>query len=140
MAIKRNKCNSSGCEQYRFKAGLCLMHHKLEHPEEYQIKKSDKPLKQTPLKRKLVSIKKVSDKQKERLEKYFLLRDQYFLEHPICEFPGCNSKEIDLHHKSLRIGESLYENFMSCCRYHHNYIHSHPQESYEKGWLIKTKY
>jgi len=84
------------------------------------------------------TIKKISDKHRERLKKYQELRDQYFLEHPTCEFPGCTSKRIQLHHRAGRLGQKLYEDFMSCCSTHHEYIHMNPTESYENGWLIST--
>ncbi len=85
-------------------------------------------------------INRVSVVQKERNEIYFPLRDQYFLEHPVCEFPGCNSTELTLHHRAGRIGDLLFDTryFMSVCTLHHNYIENNIKESLEKGWIIKT--
>lgn len=86
------------------------------------------------------TINRVSDVQKERNEIYFPLRDQYFLEHPVCEFPGCNSTELTLHHKKGRLGDLLFDvkYFMSVCLPHHTYIENNILESLEKGWMIKT--
>jgi len=76
-------------------------------------------------------IKPISNKRKERLEKYYLLRDLYFKDNPICEFPGCSSREITLHHKRGRIGENLFKDFCSLCIQHHEYCESHPKEAQE---------
>lgn len=85
------------------------------------------------------SINKISKTGSERNEKYFPIRDEYFKNHPICEFPGCNSTDLTLHHKAGRIGNLLFDHryFMSVCLLHHHYIETNPAESYEKGWLLK---
>ncbi len=80
-------------------------------------------------------IKQISDKHKERTKEYQDKRDVYLKQNPICEFPGCNSVDIECHHKGGRIGDNLFHNFMSVCREHHAYIHSHPVQAKIEGWL-----
>lgn len=129
MKQKKKICKQCGRETNIYASKCCLPCYKLQNPEKFQIKR-------TELKKTQTKIKPVSDKQKKRLDKYFELRDIYLKEHPICEFKGCNSKEVDLHHKGLRTGDNLYRHFMSCCRYHHSWIHEHPIQSKEKGYLL----
>src|SRR4051794_571077 len=52
-------------------------------------------------------IRPVSDKRKTALNLYKETREAYLREHPACEFPGCTSTDITLHHKKGRIGELL---------------------------------
>lgn len=126
------KCQKENCQNPVFGKKLCLYHYKKEFPKKFQIKR--KPMKIGGSTNK---IKKTSDKQKNRLKKYYKLREIYLKEHSFCEFPECNSKEIEIHHKKGRTGENLFKHFMSVCRYHHMYIHECGQEAYEKEWLIK---
>ncbi len=84
-------------------------------------------------------IKPVSDKKLLELKEYRKLRDGYLKANPVCEFVGCNSREVDLHHKKSR---KYYlcdvDIFMSVCRTHHIWIHNFCKESYELGYLIKS--
>jgi len=75
-------------------------------------------------------IAKVSKNRVEALKKYRRLRDKYFEEHPVCEFPGCNSKNITLHHKRGRVGAFLTDkrSFCSLCLPHHRYVENNPEE------------
>lgn len=77
----------------------------------------------------------VSKNRQEALAKYRRLRDKYFLENPICEFPGCGSKEITLHHAKGRIGSFLTDKryFKSLCWPHHQYVEEHPNEAKRLG-------
>ena len=138
--MQKNKKICKGCnkEQYIFGKGFCGTCYRNAFPEKFLIKKSIKPKAKTaPVKPKIKKpISKQSERQIIKTHKYQKLRDAYFLEHPICEFPGCGSKEIQLHHKKGRNGKNLYMWFMSCCDFHHKYIHEHPEESYQNGWLL----
>jgi len=151
MNLKLKKCKSCGIEKKLWKGGNCLECHKKANPESFKItnKQSNKdcnkpkaktapvkPIKKTPLKKTQKAISKRSEKMIVRQKMYQKCRDKYFLEHPVCEFPGCTSKEIQLHHKKGRQSGNLYKHFMSCCDFHHKYIHEHPKESYKNGWLI----
>lgn len=80
-------------------------------------------------------IKKFSANKLEALKKYRKLRDKYFEEHPVCEFPGCNSKEITLHHSRGRTGSFLTDVtfFKSLCLDHHRYVEEHPKEAQRMG-------
>lgn len=82
-------------------------------------------------------IAKQSDKRKDRETIYQEKRDKYMDNHPICECCESNFSE-DLHHKAGRIGDLLTDEskFMACCRECHTWIHEHPKESREKGYLI----
>lgn len=84
--------------------------------------------------------KAVSDKKKERMAKYYELRDAYLKEHPVCEVEGCSSTKVDLHHKKSRLGQELFRNFMSVCRQHHEMIHRESAWAYENGYLLKHNY
>ncbi len=82
------------------------------------------------------SIKKVSTKRGEQNIDYKIVRDEYLYQHHVCE--RCFKKATEVHHKSGRWGRLLTkkEFFMAVCRPCHTYIHEHPIESRERGWLI----
>ena len=125
MKSKLKKCKICLKESYIWKKGLCkTCHFKISQP------------KTAPIKPKKNHLNKYSQRQIARLQKYQLIRDAYFLENPICQFPGCTSKEIQCHHKGGRIANNLYENLCSLCTRHHRYVHDNSQWSYENGFLI----
>lgn len=80
-------------------------------------------------------IKKVSGNKLEALKKYRRLRDKYFEQHPVCEFPKCNSRDITLHHMRGRIGSFLTDKryFKSLCLHHHRYVENNPLEAQKLG-------
>jgi hypothetical protein len=119
--IKRNLCISCN-KNYVFSKKLCVSCYNKQYKPSYNTKPN--------------WIKKQSDKNIEKTKKYQKIRDQYFLNYPQCEFPGCNSIDIECHHKGGRIGDNLYINLMSVCSYHHDYIHNHVEESKQNGWLL----
>ncbi len=55
--------------------------------------------------------------------------------------PACPLREheaVHVHHRlprSARVDHSL-ENLLACCTDAHDFIHAHPQISYENGWLL----
>ena len=57
-----------------------------------------------------------------------------------CEFPDCISRSgAGAHHKLQgrvhpRCNEPEF--LMDVCPKHHDHIHAHPEESYERGWLL----
>lgn len=77
------------------------------------------------------AIAKVSKNRTEALSKYRRLRDKYFQEYPICEFEGCTSTRITLHHMRGRIGSFLTDKryFKSLCQKHHKFVEEHPEEA-----------
>src|SRR5690606_21384779 len=75
------------------------------HYQKFQQRKYRE--KQKSRNKKPVKIAPISRNRQEALKKYRRLRDKYFEENPICEFPGCNSREITLHHARGRYGAFL---------------------------------
>jgi WhiB family redox-sensing transcriptional regulator len=51
----------------------------------------------------------------------------------------CRGRASQLHHRKMRShgGTNDPENLLAVCAWCHDYIHSHPAESYEAGWLIR---
>ena len=84
-------------------------------------------------------IKHISDKQSKLLKEYRIVRDEYMKNHPYCEFPNCNSRDIQLHHKRSReyylCDTSV---FMSVCDKHHRWIHDNDAKSRELGYLLQS--
>ena len=95
--------------------------------------------KRTPLKSKPVKINPISKNRQEALKKYRRLRDKYFEEHPICQYPGCNSKNITLHHAAGRCGAFLTDkrHFRSLCHVHHRFCEENPLEAIKLGLSVK---
>lgn len=86
-------------------------------------------------------IKKVSDKLKSNLEKYYEVRDKYLSENPKCEANiECKGKNTatDIHHKKGRIGKMLTDVkfFMAVCRDCHTWIHDNDAKARELGFLL----
>lgn len=116
-------CKEDSCNNNRFSAGYCLYHHKKMFPDKYTIKNKTVLNKgKIALKRK--PINKISNSMKEKLKLYRIVRKEYMTEHNICEFPGCSSNNISLHHMAGRCGKLLYDKkyFKSLCIPHHNYV------------------
>lgn len=84
-------------------------------------------------------INQISNKRKEALKRYRRLRDKYFIDHPICEFKGCNSQNITLHHMKGRIGCFLTDKryFKSLCLTHHRFVEDNPLEAIKMGLSFK---
>ena len=84
------------------------------------------------------SIKGLSDKELQRLKYYRFIREEFMIqpENKICPVTGLQTTEI--HHKAGRIGDKLFDDslFLAVSRKGHSWIHEHPKEAREKGWLI----
>ena len=91
-----------------------------------------------PEKKARKNIRKVSKKRVEENKEYLVVRNQYLIQNPICEYEGCKAKATELHHKNARNGARLNDNnyFMSICSEHHLCVHANPKESFKKGYLI----
>ena len=76
-----------------------------------------------------------SDKKLDELKVYRKNRDQYFKDHPVCEFPDCNSTRIQLHHKRGHVGQYLTDQryFCSLCGHHHRWVEENPTQAKEMG-------
>lgn len=92
--------------------------------------KASKPRKKIPL---------MSESYRKRLAQYRVVRDEYFKENPVCQFPGCTSKDITLHHSKGKTGDLLMEKkwFKSLCMPHHNWAETHPLEAQNLGLSFK---
>lgn len=76
-------------------------------------------------------IKPVSDTELKRLSKYRKARAEHFKEHPYCQYPGCTSPHITLHHGAGRIGDLLWNKryFKSLCAPHHRWVEENATEA-----------
>lgn len=127
--MKCKKCSHEGCNNPSFSKNLCLYHYKLKFPEKYQIKQKKK------FGYSGNKIKPVSDKQKERLETYFRMRDEYMENHIFCERCG-SPNNLTLHHLRGR-GKYLLEYFCCLCFDCHRWVHDFPLQAELEGFLIK---
>lgn len=125
--IKRKKDECTGCKQIRYiyARKLCEICY-------------DKQRKKTPLPKPKKQIRKFSKKSLDQLKRYRVLRDKYLEENPICQYPGCKSREVTLHHRAGRIGAFLTDKrfFSSLCWPHHQHIETHPEEAKKLGLSI----
>lgn len=144
MSIPRKLkiCKTCGDPSYIFAHGNCRncdgMLRANKHYAALQAeKKPFKPLSQiNDIKvAKAFKIAPISKNRAEALKKYRIERDKYFNEHPICEFPGCASLKITLHHRRGRCGTLLTDSryFCSLCLKHHNYVNEHNEEAQKLG-------
>ena len=89
----------------------------------------------------VTSIPRVSKKRAKEELQYTKIRYEYLNKNKFCQakLPGCTVSSTDVHH--VRGGEERSETFldadtyMSVCRTCHNYIHEHPAEAREMGYL-----
>ncbi len=88
-------------------------------------------LKSGPIAKKSKAIAPISKSRAEALKRYRRLRDKHFEEYPVCQFPGCTSRKITLHHARGRLGAFLTDKryFRSLCQEHHRYVELHPDEA-----------
>lgn len=93
--------------------------------------------------RKLVSTKprkrlrQVAKSTAGRMAEYGRLRIEYLAAHPVCEMPGCSSRELEIHHKARR-GEFLLrvDTWMAVCRECHTMIEESPAWATAQGFLL----
>lgn len=54
--------------------------------------------------------------------------------------PGCAGRGTQAHHRLRRAqgGKGTLKNGLWVCRACHSFIHDHPAESFERGWLIRS--
>lgn len=83
-------------------------------------------------------IKPVSDKQALRLKEYRKARDEHFKKYPVCQYPGCTSRQVQLHHAAGRVGKLLTDSqyFRSLCDKHHRQIELAPEEAKKLGLSV----
>lgn len=94
----------------------------------------EKQRKKTPLPKPKKQIRKFSKKTLSNLKEYRKVRDE-FLKGKKCEFPGCESTEVTLHHGAGRLGAYLTDKrfFHALCIHHHQHVETHPEEARQLG-------
>jgi hypothetical protein len=90
------------------------------------IKKSQKPLKRTPLKKKPYKIAPVSEKRKAQMREYSKLRKSFLDQNKQCQaaMEGCSKKATDVHHMQGRENDRLLDDtkWLAVCRVCHRKI------------------
>lgn len=84
--------------------------------------------KKTPIRRSNKPIRKQSKRYANQMRRYRRVRDEFLEDNPICQYPGCNSREVTLHHARGRLGAFLTDKrwFRSLCWPHHQEIETNP--------------
>jgi|LakMenEpi03Aug12_release.lakeMendotaPanAssembly.Ray.scaffolds.fasta_scaffold97881_4 hypothetical protein len=86
-----------------------------------------------------VQIKKVSDKKKVLDKMYTQLRRIQLEKNPYCQIHTdyCKREATEIHHAAGRVGEYYLniEHWLAVCRNCHSWVHNHPQEARELGFL-----
>lgn len=89
--------------------------------------------------------RKVADRPTRQMEEeaYQRAAAKHKREHPVCQFTSaggtrCRKPTQETHHRRGR-GKWLLivKWFMSCCRYHHRWIHEHPKEAEALGYIVR---
>ena len=92
--------------------------------------------------KKVYKIKPRTDKGAKEDRLYSQLCRKFKEENPYCKakLPGCTIYTTEVHHKALRGKNYLnIETWLPVCRCCHNVIHLKSKESYELGFLIRSK-
>lgn len=97
-------------------------------------------MKKTPLRRKK-PLRRVSRKQKGRLELYYWLREPFMQNNPICQICGV-APSTDCHHQKGRRGNLLFDQryWMALCNHCHiQKVHGNVKWALENGYLLSNK-
>ena len=92
-------------------------------------------MKRTPLRR-------VSKKRAKEMRTYSAMRKTFLAAHPVCVVAealwGSKRRTTDIHHRAGRYnGNYLNEaTWLAVSREAHQWIHDHPKEARERGWLV----
>lgn len=101
------------------------------------LKRSQKPLKRTPLKKKPAKIAPVSEKRKSQMAQYSKLRKGFLSENKVCQasLEGCSKKATDVHHMQGRENERLLDDtkWLAVCRVCHRKITDNAAMAIELG-------
>ena len=130
-------CDECGGKHYA--KGKCALHYRM--PSQL----NPKPIQRVAIKKPVANeillggkwvgvktaIKQVSDKRAKELRIYEKNKVEYFKEYPVCQFPGCECREVTLHHSKGRIGSLLTDKryFKSLCPEHHTFCENNPEEA-----------
>lgn len=88
-------------------------------------------------KRPRATLKRVSAKRAKENREYTERRRLFLLDHPWCEVNPLEPA-TDVHHRDGREGSLLNreELWMAVSRRSHDWIHQHPNEARNRGWLV----
>lgn len=97
----------------------------------------------TPVVKKRQRLNPVSDRRRAESAIYLKKRAAFLKAHPVCQvaryIPGLNprARSVDIHHKAGRYGGAYLDEstWLAVCRHAHDWIHSHPRQARERGWL-----
>lgn len=135
VSRKLKTCSGCGKDSYLWKSNPplckpCAMRSKARNDDSAEKVSVPQKKKKVPKR-----IAPVSDKQKERLVKYRIVRDKFLRDNPNCEI--CGNTPVELHHKMPR-AYSLCDVsvFMSVCRSCHERIERDDSWARENGYKI----
>jgi hypothetical protein len=82
-------------------------------------------------------MKRISDRQRQRLKEYAVARGRFMQESPNCQ--RCGEKATELHHSRGRIGSLLTDLrwFIGLCHSCHDFVHNNPNEARKAGLLCE---
>lgn len=145
------QCGADGCNNPVFSNGFCGWHQSMRTDNKW-IKSLEKKANKVSVKKKYKSFNPVSQKRIDALARYRPIRDQYLIEHPICEVKGCVYRSNHIHHKMGREHNAYADDwardndipllidvrfFMAVNECHHpKAIHENPEWARENGYLI----
>jgi hypothetical protein len=132
-------CSEDDCDKPRWARGYCLQHDKLNNKSKYEIKsKGVSTTNATPKLVKRSFIKPISDKKAIELKEYRIVRDAYLKANPVCLYPNCANRDVQLHHAKGRVGSLLgdVKYFRSLCDTHHKFCELNPDKAKELGLSI----
>lgn len=97
-------------------------------------RKTPLPKATKPIARSTKPIAKLSKQRAKKLRQYEQFKAEYLAEHPVCEFPACDSTNVTLHHRKGRIGDLLTDknHFCALCPEHHRFVEENPNTA---KWL-----
>ena len=126
--ISKRICNE--CDRPVYAKLKCAYHYKM--PSAINPK---------PLIRTSKPIRQVSKKKAKELAEYSKVKAEYFKLNPVCEYPSCQSTDVQLHHRAGRIGSLLTDirYFCSLCHDHHQYVELQPIKAKELGLSINSE-
>lgn len=133
MIVKNTRyCGFSECRKAIKGHYYCCFEHFIAGEKEKALRRSKKENFEI---NKPKPIRKISKKRAIQNAEYLKLRAK-FLPGKIC--PITNRPATEIHHKKGRVGKLLMDVrfFLGVTREGHNYIESHPEEAFEKGWSI----
>ena len=132
-------CKAPSCKRPSFSHGYCadMNHQALRTDEAYLRKKAAQQVKEKEKRGKRVPVRKVSKKRANQLAQYSKRMPQWKLEHPVCEYPGCEAPTVDLHHAYARDNEHLNDEkfWIALCRHHHELMKLESTKSLVMGLI-----